>query len=64
MIRFLQSINVLEGMIPSKEDVGILSAEHLQRLFVFALMWSIGATLELADRSGNRKTCRLIFLAF
>jgi len=46
----LQSINVLEGMIPSKEDAGILDASHLQRLFVFALMWSIGATLELADR--------------
>ncbi|CAK8682402.1 unnamed protein product [Clavelina lepadiformis] len=45
-----QALNVLEGMIPSKEEAGILSNFHLHRLFIFSLMWSIGATLELEDR--------------
>ncbi|MEQ2193943.1 Dynein heavy chain 5, axonemal, partial [Xenoophorus captivus] len=32
------------------EQNGELSREHLERLYVFALMWSTGALLELEDR--------------
>uniref|UniRef100_H2YUI8 AAA+ ATPase domain-containing protein n=1 Tax=Ciona savignyi TaxID=51511 RepID=H2YUI8_CIOSA len=46
-----QALNVLEGLIPSKEEVGILPQFHVERLFIFCLMWSVGATLELADRA-------------
>uniref|UniRef100_A0A672FP32 Dynein, axonemal, heavy chain 5 n=1 Tax=Salarias fasciatus TaxID=181472 RepID=A0A672FP32_SALFA len=41
----MQCINMLQGLIPSK-----LSREYLERLYVFSLMWSIGALLELDDR--------------
>lgn len=33
-----------------KEQCGELSREHLERLYVFALMWCTGALLELNDR--------------
>ncbi|GLD72672.1 dynein heavy chain 5, axonemal isoform X1, partial [Lates japonicus] len=46
----MQCINMLQGLIPPKEQYGDLSREHLERLYVFALMWSIGALLELDDR--------------
>ncbi|XP_027143184.1 dynein heavy chain 5, axonemal isoform X2 [Larimichthys crocea] len=45
----MQCINMLQGLIP-KEHCGELSREHLERLYVFALMWSTGALLELDDR--------------
>ncbi|KAM3614047.1 uncharacterized protein V6R79_009044 [Siganus canaliculatus] len=46
----MQCINMLQGLIPPKEQCGDLSREHLERLYVFALMWSAGALLELDDR--------------
>nr|XP_006825999.1 PREDICTED: dynein heavy chain 5, axonemal [Saccoglossus kowalevskii] len=46
-----QAIDILEGLIPGGEDGSKgASREHLERLFVFALMWSVGAILELEDR--------------
>uniref|UniRef100_A0A8C8C8Z2 Dynein, axonemal, heavy chain 5 n=1 Tax=Oncorhynchus tshawytscha TaxID=74940 RepID=A0A8C8C8Z2_ONCTS len=46
----MQSINILQGLIPAKEQCGEVSRQHVERLYVFALMWSIGALLELEDR--------------
>ncbi|XP_028835842.1 dynein heavy chain 5, axonemal isoform X2 [Denticeps clupeoides] len=46
----MQCINVLEGLIPSKDQSIEVSQKHMERLYVFALMWSIGALLELDDR--------------
>ncbi|KAM8851323.1 dynein axonemal heavy chain 8-like isoform 4-T8 [Spinachia spinachia] len=46
----MQSVNLLEGLIPTKEAGGLAGSKHLERLFVFCLMWSLGAILELEDR--------------
>ncbi|XP_041805872.1 dynein heavy chain 8, axonemal-like [Chelmon rostratus] len=46
----MQSVNLLEGLIPTKEKEGSAVKEHLERLFVFCLMWSLGGLLELEDR--------------
>ena len=47
----LQAIAILEGLIPRKEDGSNVSASQLERLYIFCVMWSIGAVLELDDRA-------------
>lgn len=42
-----QSLDLLEGLINKDKPP---NAAHLGRLYVFALMWSLGALLELYDR--------------
>ncbi|XP_072925763.1 dynein axonemal heavy chain 5-like [Hemitrygon akajei] len=46
----MQSINMLQGLLPPKEQTGEFDQQVLERLFTFGLMWSVGATLELDDR--------------
>ena len=43
-------MNILEGLIPSEDAPKQADASHLEKLFVFSLMWSVGALLELEDR--------------
>ncbi|XP_021242639.1 dynein heavy chain 5, axonemal-like isoform X7 [Numida meleagris] len=44
-----QAIDLLQGLL-SDRDEKQLSEEHIARLFIFAVMWSVGALLELDDR--------------
>lgn len=37
-------------LIVIQEQGGEITAEHLERLYIFSLMWSVGALLELEDR--------------
>ena len=47
-----QSCQLMEGLIPPKEDMtSSLSKQHLERLYIFSLMWSVGALQELDDRA-------------
>ena len=45
----MQSIDILRGLLPSSSEQP-LTKEHVTRLYVFAVMWSIGALLELDER--------------
>ncbi|XP_051871749.1 dynein axonemal heavy chain 5 [Pristis pectinata] len=45
-----QAIDLLQGLLPGIEDKQP-SPEQVARLFIFAVMWSIGALLELDDRA-------------
>ena len=47
----MQSCQILEGLIPQKEDNSSLPREHLEKLYIFSLMWSVGALQELDDRA-------------
>ena len=46
-----QSCMIFEGLIPSREEVASISKEHLEKLYIFSLMWSIGALQELEERN-------------
>lgn len=45
-----QAVDLLEGLIPTAEDGKDIGASHLEKIIVFAIMWSIGSLLELDDR--------------
>uniref|UniRef100_A0AAV2L334 AAA+ ATPase domain-containing protein n=1 Tax=Knipowitschia caucasica TaxID=637954 RepID=A0AAV2L334_KNICA len=45
----MQTIDLLQGLLSSVEDKH-LSKVHISCLFTFALLWSLGALLELEDR--------------
>nr|XP_055038161.1 dynein axonemal heavy chain 5 isoform X2 [Misgurnus anguillicaudatus] len=45
-----QTIDLLQGLLPAVEEK-LLTAPHINRLFMFAVMWSVGALLELDDRA-------------
>ncbi|KAH9487618.1 Dynein heavy chain 8, axonemal, partial [Bulinus truncatus] len=48
----LEMCDLLEGLIPaSVEERKNMSSNHMEHLFIFALMWSLGALLELDDRN-------------
>lgn len=46
----MQTCDLLEGLIMPVEDRRNIIPEHMERLFIFAIMWGQGALLELADR--------------
>ncbi|KAH3727100.1 hypothetical protein DPMN_053025, partial [Dreissena polymorpha] len=45
-----QAIDLLEGLIPRRDDNKDIAKDHLEKLILFALMWSLGALLEQVDR--------------
>ena len=50
----MQAINLLQGLIPGEDAPKQADAAFLEKLYVFSLMWSIGASLELGDRKKVR----------
>ncbi|KAK3754858.1 hypothetical protein QZH41_011331 [Actinostola sp. cb2023] len=46
----VQAVNILQGLIPGEDAAKQADAKHLEKLFIFSMMWSIGALLELSDR--------------
>jgi dynein heavy chain len=45
-----QALTVLKGLIPIVDGQSSPNPDHLKKLYVFAIMWSLGACLELNDR--------------
>ncbi|XP_055955514.1 dynein axonemal heavy chain 5 isoform X2 [Patella vulgata] len=48
-----QATKLMSGLIPLKDDKegGHYTKEHYEKLYIFTLMWSVGAFLELDDRA-------------
>nr|QWY73219.1 dynein heavy chain 5 [Hofstenia miamia] len=47
-----QSLDMLDGLLPQDEQaLKTVDPAYLKRLFIFAIMWSLGAVLELDDRA-------------
>ena len=53
-----QACHLLEGLIPPKEDNSSLPKSYIEHLYIFSVMWSVGALLELDDRSKMEKWAR------
>ena len=54
----IQAMDLLSGLLEAEEHheghhehPATFTTEHLERLYVFALMWSVGALLELDGRA-------------
>jgi dynein heavy chain len=47
---YFKSFNLINGLLPAKDTKEILPRAHIERLYVFAIMWSFGAFLELDGR--------------
>ena len=45
-----QAIKFLTGLIHKTEDGSSLPTKHLEKIYIFTIMWSIGAILEHDDR--------------
>ena len=45
-----QAIDILEGLLPPGDEGKDISTAHIQKLIVFAIMFSVGALLEIDDR--------------
>ena len=45
-----QTIDILDGLMKMGEEQRDVKDDHLQRMVVFSIMWSLGAMLELTDR--------------
>lgn len=52
-----QATDLLDGLIPGGEEGKDLTVSVLEKIIVFAIMWSLGALLELDDR---KKVCKSI----
>ena len=51
---FFQAMDLLGGLIPTPTgdtNVPQLNPDYLEKLYIFALMWSVGALLELDGRA-------------
>ena len=48
----MQATNLLQGLIPVEDERqgSTISKDHFAKLFVFTMMWCVGAFLELGDR--------------
>ena len=46
-----QAYTLLEGLLPTKEENQSLEKIHLEHMYIFSLMWSIGALQELDNRA-------------
>ena len=49
-----QAIDLLEGLLPTGDEGKDISTVHMQKLILFAIMFSAGALLEIDDR---KKVC-------
>jgi len=45
-----QAIDLLEGLLTVTDENKEVGVHHVQKLIVFAVMWSLGALLEPDDR--------------
>jgi len=59
-----QAIDLLEGLLPRGDDNKDLRPDHLKRLILFAIMWSLGALLELDDRKKVLKEMHILNIVF
>lgn len=55
----------MEGLIPTSDDgKSDVHREHLMKIIIMSVMWSLGAILELADRKLVRLTHSTYALCF